>query len=462
MRLDRLKGDRGFYRMVALLVLPMIVQQGITFFVNLLDNIMIGALGTLPMSAVSIVNQLLFVYNLTLFGGLSGVSIFGAQFWGVKDYDGMRKTLRIKLMFGVAVAAATCLLLLTKGEFLIGLWLTGDINTPAQVAEVLREGMDYLRIIVLQLPAFMLTQAYVNTLRETGETVAPMKASLIAVLVNLVGNYLLIFGKFGFPALGVAGGAIATVAARWLEALYIILHTHRNVNKYPFIPGLYKSLHVPADLLKKVAVTGIPLLLNETLWSIGNTLVNNSYSARGLSVVASVNILGTAWQLFAVVMFSMGAAVSILVGQRLGAGDIEGAKAINIKLLFTAFILHIGVGLLLIGAAPFIPLLYKTEPAVRTLATHMLMVAGLSLPVHTLIHCSYFAIRSGGKTVITFLFDCGFMWAVSVPLAFYLCRFTGLPVIVVYTILQFADIGKLGIGLAMLKNGFWAKNIIGT
>jgi len=462
MNLSRLKGDRGFYRMVALLVLPMIVQQGITFFVNLLDNIMIGALGTLPMSAVSIVNQLIFVFNLTLFGGLSGVSIFGAQFWGVKDYDGMRKTLRIKLMFGVAVAAGTCLLLLTKGEFLIGLWLTGDINTPAEVAEVLREGMNYLRIIVFQLPAFMLTQAYVNTLRETGETVAPMKASLIAVLVNLVGNYLLIFGKFGFPALGVAGGAIATVAARWLETLYIILHTHRHVNKYPFIPGLYKSIYVPAYLLKKVAVTGIPLLLNETLWSIGNTLVNNSYSARGLSVVASVNILGTAWQLFAVVMFSMGAAVSILVGQKLGAGDIEGAKEINTKLLFSAFVLHIGVGLLLIGAAPFIPLLYKTEPAVRTLATHMLMVAGLSLPVHTLIHCSYFAIRSGGKTVITFLFDCGFMWAVSVPLAFFLCRFTGLPVIAVYAILQFADVGKLAIGLAMLKNGFWARNIIGT
>lgn len=448
--------------MVALLVLPMIVQQGITFFVNLLDNIMIGALGTLPMSAVSIVNQLIFVFNLTLFGGLSGVSIFGAQFWGVKDYDGMRKTLRIKLMFGVAATAGTCLLLLTKGEFLIGLWLTGDINTPAQIAEVLREGMDYLRIIVFQLPAFMLTQAYVNTLRETGETVAPMKASLIAVMVNLVGNYLLIFGKFGFPALGVAGGAIATVAARWLEALYIILHTHRHVNKYPFIPGLYKSIYVPADLLKKVAVTGIPLLLNETLWSIGNTLVNNSYSARGLSVVASVNILGTAWQLFAVVMFSMGAAVSILVGQKLGAGDIEGAKEINTKLLFAAFILHIGVGLLLIGAAPFIPLLYKTEPAVRALATQLLMVAGLSLPVHTLIHCSYFAIRSGGKTVVTFLFDCGFMWVVSVPLAFFLCRFTGLPVVAVYAILQFADVGKLAIGLAMLKNGFWAKNIIGA
>jgi Na+-driven multidrug efflux pump len=219
---------------------------------------------------------------------------------------------------------------------------------------------------------------------------------------------------------------------------------------------------VPAELLKKVAITGIPLLMNETLWSIGNTLVNNSYSARGLPVVASVNILGTAWQLFAVIMFSMGAAVSILVGQKLGAGDIDGAKAINVKLLFTAFVLHIGVGLLLIGAAPFIPLLYKTEPGVRALATHLLMVAGLSLPVHTLIHCSYFAIRSGGKTVVTFLFDCGYMWAVSVPLAFYLCRFTVLPVVAVYAILQFADVGKLGIGLAMLKNGFWAKNIIGA
>ncbi len=462
MRLEKLKGDRGFYRMVAMLVLPIIVQQGITNFVNLLDNIMIGALGTLPMSAVSIVNQLIFVFNLTLFGGLSGVSIFGAQFWGVKDYDGMRRTLRIKLMFGVTVTAAICLLLLTKGELLIGLWLGGAANTPAEVAAVLGAGMEYLRIIVFGLPAFMLTQAYVNTLRETGETVAPMIASLIAVLVNLVGNYLLIFGKFGFPALGVAGGAIATVMARWLEALYIVAHAHRHTDKYPFMPGLYKRLYVPPELLKKVAITGTPLLFNELLWSVGNTLINNSYSARGLQVVASVNILGTTWQFFAVVMFSMGAAVSILVGQKLGAGDIEGARAINTKLLFAAFVLHLGVGAMLIGVAPYIPLLFKTEPAVRALATRMLMVAGLSLPVHTLIHCSYFAIRSGGKTVITFLFDCGFMWAVSVPLAFFLCRFTSLPVILIYAVLQFADVGKLAIGLAMLKNGFWAKNIIGT
>ncbi|MEG1427749.1 MAG: MATE family efflux transporter, partial [Oscillospiraceae bacterium] len=255
--------------------------------------------------------------------------------------------------------------------------------------------------------------------------------------------------------------AIATVIARYVEMIYVLVHTHRHPDKYAFICGAYSSLHVRKSLVKKIAITGTPLLLNEVLWSVGMTLINQSYSTRGLSVVASMNITSTAWQLFCVVMFAMGSAVSILVGQRLGAGEMEEAKLIDNRLIFLTTVMHIVIGGLIILCAPFIPLLYNTEPEVRALATELLIIAGASLPIHAFVHVTYFTIRSGGKTVITFFFDCVYTWVVPVTLAFFLCRFTSWPIIWIYFCVQFIDITKAIIGIFMLRSGFWAKNVIG-
>lgn len=454
-------GDKAFYKMVLLLVFPLIIQQGITNFVNLLDNIMVGGLGTASISSVAIVNQLIFVFNLTIFGGISGASIFGAQFFGVGDHKGLRETFRFKLIFGVVVSVLAIFAFIFFGDNLVSAFLNKDASSAAELDETLKLAGEYLSIMLWGLIPFMVVQTYAGTLRETGETVAPMIASVIAILVNLTFNYLLIFGNFGFPKLGVAGAAIATVMARYVEMLYVVLHTHRHPDKYAFIVGAYKSLRVPKDLVKKIAVTGTPLLLNEVLWSVGMTLINQSYSTRGLSVVAGINITSTAWQLFCVIMFAMGTAVAILVGQSLGAGDFKKAKSVDNKLIFLTVVMHIVLGLLLILFAPLIPMVYNTEPEVRELASSLLRVAGLSLPIHAFIHVTYFTIRAGGKTFITFLFDCVYTWIVPVTLAFILCRFTALPVVWIYFCVQFIDIVKAIIGIFMLKSGFWAKNVIG-
>lgn len=459
--LKRYLGDKAFYKMLFALILPMVIQQGITNFVSLLDNVMVGSLGTLQMSGVSIVNQLIFVFNLSLFGALSGVSIFGAQFYGQGDQQGMRHTVRIKLYFGVGILAAALVLFGCKGPELAGLFLSEEANDPAALAETLGYAMDYLRVAVWGLPPFMVVQVYSGTLRETGETKAAMNAGLLAIVVNLVGNYLLIFGKFGFPQMGVAGAALATVASRWVEMAYLVRFTHKNTARFPFMQGVYRSWRVPARLLQKVIVTGLPLLANEVLWSVGTTFVNQNYSTRGLTVVAASNIATTAWQLFCVIMFAMGNAISILVGQKLGAGDIDGAKAMDDKLLFFTTASHVAIGLLIIAAAPFIPYLYNTEPEVRTLATHLLMVQGASLPIHAFLHGAYFTIRSGGKTVVTFFFDSGYTWLLPVPLSFALCRYTALPMVAVYAIVQFSDIVKLFVAVPLLRGGSWAQNLVG-
>ncbi len=453
-------GDKAFYKMVFVLVLPLVIQQGVTNFVTLLDNVMVGSLGTEQLNSVAIVNQLIFVFNLAIFGAVSGVSIFGAQFFGKNDQDGMCHTLRIKLYVGLACTVGCIVLFLTHSADLIGLFLDESVNDAASVAQTLGYAQSYLNIVVWGLIPFMIVQSYTSTLRETGDTVAPMYASVLAITVNLVGNYLLIFGSLGFPQLGVQGAAVATVLSRWVEMIYLLIYAHRSTARYPFFAALYRSFYVPAALLKRVAIVGLPLLFNEVLYSLGITFVNQNYSTRGLSVVAAVNITSTAWTLFCVIMFSMGSAVSILVGQHLGAGEIEEARAVDNKLLFFTVASHVGIGVLIVLAAPFIPLLYNTEAEVRALATQLLTIAGFALPIHAYTHVAYFTIRSGGKTFITFLFDSVYTWVVSVSISFVLCRYTGLPVLACYAAVQFADIIKLFIAAPMLKSGFWAKNVI--
>ena len=452
-------GDKRFYRMVLTLVVPIVIQQGITNLVSLLDNVMVGGLGTESISAVAIVNQILMVFNMSVFGGLSGASIFGAQFFGKGDQNGMRHTFRVKLYFGVLTTLLAVVLLVVRGESFIDLFLRGE-SDGGDVALTLAEGMRYLQVMLWGLVPFMVVQVYAGTLRETGETVAPMVGSVIAIVLNLVLNYLLIFGHLGFPRMGVTGAAVATVISRYVEMVYILAHTHAHPEKYPFIQRLFSSLYVPGALVKKIVVTGLPLLLNEVLWSLGMTFINQSYSTRGLSAVAAINITATAWNLFCVIMFAMGNAVAILVGQHLGAGDKEGARDVDRKLIFLTVAAHVVMGLLLIACSGLIPLLYNVEPGVRQLTQRLLMVAGASLPIHAFIHVTYFTIRSGGKTVITFLFDCVYTWVVPVTLAYCLCHLTSLPIVGVYFCVQFIDIIKVVIGALMLRSDFWANNVV--
>lgn len=453
-------GDKAFYRAVFVLVLPLVIQNFITNFVSLLDNLMVGRVGTLPMSGVSIVNQLIFIFNLAIFGGLSGASIFSAQFCGMGDYRGMRDTFRFKLLFGAGTTAAALAVFLLFGKDLILLYLKSEQNTAEEVAETLGYALSYLRMALVGLVPFMIVQVYAGTLREMGETVAPMTGGILAIVVNLCLNYLLIYGKFGFPRLGVVGAALATVLARFVEMGYVVVHTHRRPDKYPFIRGAYRSMAVPLSLVRRIAGMGTPLLLNEVLWSLGMAVINGNYAKRGLVVIAATNISTTAWDLFCVIMFAMGSAISVMGGQRLGAGDIEGAKEVDRKLIFLTVSTHVLLALLVAAVSPLIPLLYDVEPEVRTLASHCLFVAGLSLPIHALIHTLYFAIRSGGRTVITFLFDSVFTWCVPVTLSYLLCTFTSLDILWIYLFVQFCDVVKVMIGIPVFASGIWAKNVV--
>lgn len=453
-------GDKIFYTSVALLLLPMIVQQGITQFVNLLDNVMVGRLGTTQMSGVAIVNQIMFIFNLTVFGGLAGASIFGAQFYGKGDTDGLRNTLRFRLLFAMAACILGIAVFLLFGEPLFQLYLYEETSDPADLAATLAYAKDYMFVVLWGMLPFVIVQCYSSVLRDVGETVPPMIASVIAITVNLVLNYLLIFGSFGFPRMGVKGAALATVISRYVEAFYLVGRTYRKQARYPFLQGLFRGFRVPWELTKRIVRTGTPLLCNETLWAIGYAVINMCYATRGLTAVAATNINSTVWNLFSIVLMSMGNAIGILSGQRLGAGDIAGAKDTVRKLLFLTTVVNLGIGLLIVLCAPAIPYIYKTEDVVRQTATKLLTISGIFLPLSAYVNGSYFTIRSGGKTFVTFLFDCGFTWVVALPIAFLLCRLTALSVVWVFFFVQCADVIKAVIGTIMIRSGIWANNMV--
>ena len=452
-------GDKAFYKMVLLVAVPIMIQNGITNFVSLLDNIMIGRIGTEQMSGAAIVNQLVFVYNLCIFGGVSGAGIFTAQFFGQKNHEGIRQTFRYKLWLAAILTGLTVGLFLTAGDSLIGMYLKGE-GTAEAIAATRAYGMQYLKIMLLGLPAFMLVQVYASTLRECGETVLPMKAGVTAVLVNLVFNYLLIYGKFCFPVLGVRGAAIATVLSRYLEAAIVLSWTHRHTKKNPFAAGLYSTMKVPLELTKKILIKGTPLLVNETLWAAAMAMLTQCYSVRGLNVVAALNISNTINNVFNIVFIALGDSVAILVGQLLGAGKMKEARDTDNKMIAFSVMCCTSVALIMLAMAPLFPKLYNTNAGAKSLARQFIMVTAIFMPQNAFLHAAYFTLRSGGKTIITFLFDSVFIWCVSVPIAYILSRFTGLPVIAIYTLVQLGDILKCIVGFVLVKKGVWMHNIV--
>ena len=457
---EKFIGDKAFYRMVLAVAVPIMIQNGITNFVGLLDNIMVGQVGTEQMSGVAIVNQLMMVYYLCVFGGLAGAGIFTAQYFGQKDQEGIRQTFRYKFWMALILTAGALLLFLTVGGSLIQRYLSGS-SDGGDLKAALGYGKSYLKVMLFGLPAFMMVQIYVSTLRECGETVVPMKAGIAAVFVNLCLNYILIYGKFGLPALGVVGAATATVVSRYVEAAIVILWTHAHKERNPYIEGVYRTLKVPGHLAVKYFVKGAPLLINETMWSAGMAMLIQCYSVRGLNVIAGLNIANTINNVFNVVFIAMGDAVAIIIGQLLGAGKMKEARDTDNKIIAFSVFTCIGVAVLMVFIAPLFPRIYNTTEDVKALAVQFIVAQAIFMPQAAFMLAAYFTLRSGGKTIVTFLFDSVFVWCVSVPVAYALSRFTGVPVIVIFAMVQMADWIKCAIGFVLVKKGVWLQNIVG-
>jgi putative MATE family efflux protein len=435
------------YKRALLLAVPMMIQNGITNMVGLVDNVMVGKLGTESMTAVSIVGQLIFVFNLAIFGGISGPGIYGAQYYGQRNEEGFRHTFRIKLWICLACVIIGTLIFMTSGENLISMYLHGE-SAQMDAALTMHLGKEYMTIMLFTLLPFSITQVYASSLRETGYSVKPMIAGILSVIVDIVFNYLLIFGKFGMPRLEVKGAAIATLLARIVECVIVVAWAHYERRTHSFLIGIYRTMRIPKEISILMIKKGLPIFFNEFLWAGGLAALTQCYSTKGLEIVAGLTISNVICNLLNVVFVALGSAVGILSGQTLGAGKFEKAKENAFHLMWFTCFVCVGLTVILIAFSGIFPKVYDTTEQVRGYGQTFIVITALFFPIQGLLNSLYFTLRSGGKTVIT------------VPVAAVLCLTTPLSVFVIYAIVQSLDLIKVAIGYGLIRKGIWISTIV--
>ncbi len=457
--IGRFIGDRKFYRRALAVALPVMLQNVVTNFVSLLDNIMVGQTGTASMSGVAVVGQLFFIFYIVIFGTVSGPGIFCAQFWGAKQEQSFKAAFRYKLASALMICFLCMAVLGLGGRRLAGLYITGD---PAESAEVADYAMGYLKIMLWGMIPYTVTTAWASTLREAGHAVVPMAASWLAVAVNLALNWVLIFGKLGAPALGVQGAAIATVTSRFVELAVVLVWSWRHRDQVLFTRRMLEGFPMSRALLADMARRSVPLMLNESLWCLGSATLTQIYSTRGISVMAALNIGYVLFDVFTAIAFSIGTTIGILVGQELGAGETEKAVDTDRKLLTLGVMLSAAIAALMIAASGIFPRFYNTTGEIRSLAAKLICVMALALPPDCFANGCYFTMRSGGKTLVTFLFDSCFSWAVNVPVAWVLAHRTGLGILAVYALSMGTVLIKDVVGFILVKKRYWVNTLSGA
>lgn len=451
-------GDIQFYKTVMAVALPIILQNLITNFVSLLDNFMVGRLGTEQMSGVSIANQILLVVTLALFGALNGVGIYGAQFYGKGNTDGMRCSLRFKIYVAVAICLVAGLILYFFRGNLIGLFLHDENEGNADLT--MQFASQYIFVMLTGLLPLGLSQALATSLRETGDTLTPMIASIAAVATNCVFNVILIFGKLGAPRLEVKGAAIATVISRFVELSILLIYIIVKRERFSYVKGLFRSLKVPKIYLGGFFAKCIALMSNEILWSCSQTALSIAYSLHGLDVVAAYSISSTVVNLFFIFCMSLGVAAGIIIGNELGAGNHDTATLYASRIVVFSVACCIVTSIILALAGRYIPNLYNTSEESKEMAGYFIVVASIFMSADAFCNCSYFTLRSGGKTLITMIFDTGSLWLISVPTAFALFYFAHLSIMVIYPIVCALQIVKALVGYFLLKSKIWVNTIV--
>ncbi len=457
--LEKYVGDRAFYRRVFQISVPMMVANAITSFVSLLDNIMISALGTEALAGVSIVNQFMFMFQIVIFGAVSAASIFTAQYQGSGDREGVTHTFRFKLYINTACALVALLIFLVLGDTLIQTFLHEGENT-GNLELAMAYAHEYLMISLIGLVPFALSQVYASTMRETGNVLVPMYASITAVIANCVGNAILIFGLLGAPALGAAGAAIATVISRFVELAILTIYAHLHSESCYYANKGFQSFRIPMELVRSIMLKGVPIMLNEFFWSLAITMRSQSFSTRGLDTVAAQTIATTVFSVMNVVYMAVGNAIGIIVGNQLGGGKIEEAQDTARKMRAFGVAVGAGCGALTAVLSPVFPVLFSATDSVAHIARFMLIILGAVMAFQSYCHSAYFTMRTGGKVMVTVLFDAVWMWAVVVPLSMSLAHFTDMSIQWLYTLSMMTDVPKCILGMILLRYVKWANRIV--
>ena len=442
-------GDKKFYIATLGIALPIMAQQFVTSFVNLIDNIMIGSVGSMALTSVTVANRVYLIFNSTMFGICGAAGIFIAQYYGAKDKEKCQKILNINIVCGVIVACLFVLALLFAPRQLM------EIFTSDQA--VISESLRYIQFALLTYIPFAFSFSVMMALRAVGINKIQLLVGVITVATNTTLNYMLIFGNFGCPELGVQGAAIATAIARFVEMFIYLVILIRKKHLFHF--SFFGLLHLDMNLIRSMVRKAIPLTVNEILFSLGLAMIFLSYMRCDESLISAISVEDTVIQIAFIVFGGLSSAVSIMIGNRLGANQIEEAKANANRLLMFGIMVAIVMGGLLIILAPQISKFYNVSDRIKETIVILISIKSLLLPVYVYNVCVFFTLRAGGDTFSTMLMDSGFLWIAGVLISTILSIFFDLPLPLLFFIVEACDILKLFVATYFFKKGKWAKNM---
>ncbi len=450
MKLDYLFNDKHFYSQMFKIALPITAQNLVLASLNLVDNIMIGGLGETAIAGVGLANQYFFLLNLLLFGIVSGSSIFTAQFWGSKDIKNIRKVLGISIISGGAGA-----FLFTVGGLLFPDEILGIFSKDPSVIQL---GTEYLRIVAFSYVITAVTFAYSFNLRSTGNVKTPLVVSVIALGTNTALNYLLINGYMGFPRMGAAGAAVATVIARVLELALLLWIVY---SKQDVVAASIKEMtDLTSGFVKQFFKVTLPVILNESMWALGVTMYAIAYARMGTEVIASINITSTIERIVWVVFMGFGNACAVMIGNKIGSGDDRQVFTYAKRFAIIGPAAAILTGLIVILISPWVLTPYKVSPIVMEYARKNLIVFCLFMWAKVFNYINIVGVlRSGGDTTFCLMLDTGGVWLIGVPLAFLGGLVFHLPIYWVYALVQVEEVIKLIIGIPRLTSKKWIKNL---
>jgi putative MATE family efflux protein len=441
----------NFINLLFTLALPIIFQNFLSSSMALMDTLMIGQLNETAIAAVGIANQFVFIFIIVQFGIHSGVSIFTAQYWGKRDLPNIKRLVGLGLMAGLAVCSIFTFVALLAPDTLIALF--------SKDTEVVRLGSGYLRIVGISFVISVVTYSYTNNLRSMGIVKLPMYASMIAVILNIVLNYILIFGKFGSPALGVNGAAIATCISRFTEGFILMGIVYYK--RYPVAARISEMVDFDYPFFKRIFKTCWPVFLNELVWVTGISLYNLVYARIGTESIAAVNIVASIENFMLIPFFGLFHAGSIMIGNTIGSGRNDEAYLYGKYLLTLQFAMAIFAGGFMILSRDIVLSFYKVSEGAYLNAHHLMLVSGLVLCIKITNFTNVVSVlRGGGDTRFGFLLDLTGVWCIGVPMAFFAAFFLHLPVYWVMALVATEEIYKLCLGIPRFLSRKWIMNLV--
>ncbi|WP_315120394.1 MATE family efflux transporter [uncultured Clostridium sp.] len=444
-------GDKEFYSTLGTIALPIIIQNFINSFINMLDTVMVGRLGETAIAAVGIANQYFLLFNLLMIGTYSGCGIFISQFWGKEDTKNIKKMVGIALFTGIIISIVLGIL-----AFVFPRQIISFFNKDTKVIQL---GAEYLRIIATSYILTSITLCFAFSLRCIGQSSVPMFVSIVALFSNGILNYIFIFGKLGLPAMGVTGAAIATVISRVIEMLIMVFYVYKTRS----VLGIKLSdmSDITKDFVGRIFKTVIPVVLNEACWGLATIVYAAVYGRIGTEAIAAVQICSTVQNLFMVISIGMANASTVMIGNKIGAGQEEVGMEYAKKFSVLGCISGIALGAILAISAPYILKLFNVSPDVAHDARMILYITALVMVIKVFnIILIVGILRGGGDANFALIAEGATMWFIGVPLSFLGAFVFKLPVYWVVALLTAEEVVKCILGLTRLLSNKWVNNVV--